>query len=420
MGGNTPRRKVAKSVTIVASPLSTPATGSSRSTRSSPGVDFAASTYGKRVFPQKPTKALPAVEESEHESEHESDADTTAQEGETNAGLQKLKLHLAQAKVMLSDLEKVAHQKKVSAQAKKLVVLLADTVQVLEESVTDPTGISTSDVSVSTATALSTTSALVAVPPGWSMYDFLKAEGKKEVLELNRATFATNDDRSRTLQFNGTSEDLEDSRYVCIGCFQGGYLPQFCVMKNLRGFNLHRKRGTGKKEVLNPCFTPAKVVSYKTTKMSNGGTTCQPVIEPTSEPSTCLRLIVPVNHALSEYCNIFFEASVIHSAAVKEKYDNDLRKHHEDTRGMTTSEKRAALKKVPKPACSKWRMLELDPTIQNMVDFNIYQFIREKIAQKRAYELATKNAGKNAAQVQIDDDEDGGDEGDGEEEEEDM
>ena len=391
----TPKRNAkaaAKSVTISStSEVSTPAsTRASRSRNSPAEIDFGASTYGRRVFPAKPAKAMPTHEEredeSESESESESDAETTAQVDGSATGVPCLKKHLTQATGLLSKLERVASQKCVSVQARKLLGVLTDAVQVFENFVHDQASSAVSSTSSASTTSSASASVPIdgAVPPGWSMYDFLMAEGKKHVKHLNKTHFATKDDRSVTMEFNGTKED---SRYVCIACFEGGYLPESCVLKNLLGFMLHRKKGTGEKQVVDPCLKPADVLEYKETEMVNGGKTCQAVIDLTVTPLTCVRIIVPVNNELDEYCNIFFEATVIHTEAVVQKYKDELQKYNNETRGMSKAEK-AAVKKVKKPASSKWRMVGLTPTIQNMVDFNIYQFIRDRIASKRAFERA--------------------------------
>lgn len=394
--GGTPKRKAkgaVKSVTITAPEVSTPASTTTRASRSrnSPAeaVDFAASTYGKRIFPPRtPAKAMPTHEERSEESGSDSDVDTTAQEVERPTGVPSLKVYLAQATEMLSVLEQVASQKRVSVQARKLVGVLTDAVQVFENIVHDQAStpvLSTSSASTTSSTS-SASESVRTVPTGWSMFDFLKAEGKKHVKHLNNTHFATKNDKSVTMHFNGTKDD---SRYVCIACFEGGYLPESCVFKNLLGFMLHRKKGTGEKQVVDPCLYPAEVKEYKETQMINGGKTCQAVIDLTASPQTCVRITVPVDNELNEYCNIFFEASHIHSEAVVQKYKDDLQEYNDETRGLSKAEK-AAVKKVKKPASSKWRMVELTPTIQNMVNFNIYQFIHDRIAAQKAFNLAFK------------------------------
>lgn len=139
---NTPKGKsksVAKSVTINDTPtMSTPASSRPSRSRNSPAghVDFAASTYGRRVFPApaKPLKATPIMEEEE--DEEESDSEEEDDDVVDPDPADKLRNYLAEAKEALSVLEK----KKSAEQARKLVVILTNAVAAFENCTTAPPG----------------------------------------------------------------------------------------------------------------------------------------------------------------------------------------------------------------------------------------------------------------------------------------
>ena len=102
------------------------------------------------------------------------------------------------------------------------------------------------------------------------------------------------------------------------------------------------------------------------------------------------RFSVPVDNEKDDYCNVFLEAEVVHSVEAVAKYKQACEDYNALVKGTSVEEKKlvAKVKKLPS---SRWQMVPLTRSIQNMEDFNIHRHITEAIAKNIA-EIASEKA----------------------------
>lgn len=270
---------------------------------------------------------------------------------------------LASAQTLAAELHTVGILVKDKARAKKIIEDLEEVLKSL--------GTSLGKVSVS----------------GWTMKEFLDAEGEKAVAYLDRTRFATDEQTDLSIALNFEAGNY---RWVCIACFKGGYRPASCVFKNFVGFLGHRKKGVGKSTmVADPCLAPASVKEPEPTSISN-----QPIISQGNIEGLYTKFSVPVDKDKDQSCIVHLEPEKILPSEVVLQYKTDLMKYKAATAGLTKAEK-AKVPKVKKLACSKWRVCDYFESTKRMFDFNIHQHIADKIALTEARVAADKAAGKS-------------------------